>query len=462
MPADVVRKVLQVSERPVHVLIIGAGLSGTCLAHGLKRAGLSVAVYEREAARGDGFFGCRLAIGPRGSKALRDALPPDLYQTFLATCAAPPRHLAVYSDGLDELLSIRLPASAGSGDGSATGMHYASAMTLRQLMLTGVEDVVHFGKELTHYEQRPGGRIAAFFADGSSAVGDVLVGADGRCSRVRRQYLPHAGVLECGPAAVFGQVPLSDAAMVLPGKMLEGLSVVSGRDGSSLMTQPMEFKWDAMGEPKPHVGRLDAALIKTWPGLSHDRTVDHVLWGLMVPSWFSRTEPACLAGDRLVDAVMGLTRPWHTALRALVKLTDPATAAATPALVSDSVARWQATNVTLLGDALVCRVPDAGEGANAAFRAAGILCRLLAEAVDRGRPVVSAINDYEAATHRCGRAASSAYTKCLTRQARATKPVIGPVLAAGTRMRLRVADRVPRLKARVASEYRWLQGGSTA
>jgi 2-polyprenyl-6-methoxyphenol hydroxylase-like FAD-dependent oxidoreductase len=31
----------------MHVIIVGGGTGGMCLAHGLRRAGISVAVYER-------------------------------------------------------------------------------------------------------------------------------------------------------------------------------------------------------------------------------------------------------------------------------------------------------------------------------------------------------------------------------------------------------------------------------
>jgi cation diffusion facilitator CzcD-associated flavoprotein CzcO len=33
---------------PFHVLIVGGGIGGLCLAQGLKKAGISVAVYERD------------------------------------------------------------------------------------------------------------------------------------------------------------------------------------------------------------------------------------------------------------------------------------------------------------------------------------------------------------------------------------------------------------------------------
>jgi 2-polyprenyl-6-methoxyphenol hydroxylase-like FAD-dependent oxidoreductase len=50
---------MSASTPDLHVVIIGAGTGGLCLAHGLKRAGISVAVYERDPTRADGLHGCR-------------------------------------------------------------------------------------------------------------------------------------------------------------------------------------------------------------------------------------------------------------------------------------------------------------------------------------------------------------------------------------------------------------------
>ena len=75
------------SREPMEVIVIGAGTGGLCLAHGLKRAGINVNVYERDRTRADGLQGYRVGINPHGLASLEACLPPELYATFLATCA---------------------------------------------------------------------------------------------------------------------------------------------------------------------------------------------------------------------------------------------------------------------------------------------------------------------------------------------------------------------------------------
>ncbi|MFP3270569.1 MAG: FAD-dependent monooxygenase, partial [Paraburkholderia sp.] len=83
------------SREPLNVIIIGAGTGGLCLAHGLKQAGINVTVYERDRTRVDGLQGYRVGINDQGVAALKAFLPPDLFDTFLATCARTPGYFNI-------------------------------------------------------------------------------------------------------------------------------------------------------------------------------------------------------------------------------------------------------------------------------------------------------------------------------------------------------------------------------
>ena len=78
--------------------------------------------------------------------------------------------------------------------------------TLRQILLHGQE--VRYGKRFTHHETDDDG-VTAHFADGTSARGSLLVGADGVNSPVRRQHLPHAEVVDAGLVHLYGRIPLT-------------------------------------------------------------------------------------------------------------------------------------------------------------------------------------------------------------------------------------------------------------
>ena len=69
------------------VAVAGAGVGGLCLAQGLLKAGLEVAVYERDQALDAGGQGYRLHLD--AAPALRACLPPDLYELCVATSGRP-------------------------------------------------------------------------------------------------------------------------------------------------------------------------------------------------------------------------------------------------------------------------------------------------------------------------------------------------------------------------------------
>src|SRR3954470_1889379 len=95
-------------ELEMRVIIIGAGTGGMCLAHGLRRAGIDVVVHERDRTRDSGLHGYRVGIDPHGSRALKACLPPELYRTFVATCARAPERFAFLDERLRTTMMLTL------------------------------------------------------------------------------------------------------------------------------------------------------------------------------------------------------------------------------------------------------------------------------------------------------------------------------------------------------------------
>jgi 2-polyprenyl-6-methoxyphenol hydroxylase-like FAD-dependent oxidoreductase len=219
-----------VSTSSFHVLIIGGGVGGLCLAQGLKKAGISVAVYERERTPSDRLQGYRIHIEPQGNLALYACLPSDLFEIYRATAGNPGNGLRIVTEQLQEISFFPNPTYAVSNPDLAELSLAVSRITLRKVLLFGLETLVHFDKTFTHYQETPDGKITAFFEDGSSAVGDVLVGADGGHSQVRTQLLPQALRVETGVVAIMGKLPWTERtrnAIFIPGRF-DGPTTILG------------------------------------------------------------------------------------------------------------------------------------------------------------------------------------------------------------------------------------------
>jgi salicylate hydroxylase len=224
-------------SKPFHVLIIGGGIGGLTLAQGLKRAGISSAVYERDRTPGDRLQGYRVHISPTGGLALHECLTPHLFEIFDRTCGAPTSAVRFFTEQMRLLLAFEGDLVANTDP--VAHHRSASRITLRQLLLAELDNV-HFGKTFERYEDR-GGRIAVCFEDGSSAEGDVLVAADGGGSRVRRQFLPDSQRIETGVVGIAGKIFLDIARDQIARPLLDGISLVAGRGGLGLFVALQEI-----------------------------------------------------------------------------------------------------------------------------------------------------------------------------------------------------------------------------
>src|SRR5215471_15979145 len=180
-------------------MIIGAGTGGLALAHGLRAAGVIVQVFERDHKLTDRVQGYRLTINANGARALQACLPQSNFQRYIAASAKVSTAVSFLDHKLRRLLFVDLPSAPQT---APDGARPVSRVALRQILAEGLEDVVAFGKTFESFEAMPDGSVVARFEDGSSAEGDVLVGADGAASRVRRQLLPDARRIDTGVVMV--------------------------------------------------------------------------------------------------------------------------------------------------------------------------------------------------------------------------------------------------------------------
>ena len=94
------------TDNGFHVGVVGGGIGGLALAQGLKKARISVALYERDRTPTDRLQGYRVHISPKGSVALHQCLPSDLFDVFAATCSVRNESFRFLSEKMEDLLSI--------------------------------------------------------------------------------------------------------------------------------------------------------------------------------------------------------------------------------------------------------------------------------------------------------------------------------------------------------------------
>ena len=343
----------------MNVVVVGAGLAGPLLAQGLNRAGIDVALYEREAAN-QSSQGYRIHIAPEGDLGLRACLPPSLYDRLLATSGKRGSGWRLLDPHLHVVREIRVAPV----DNESAGRHLTvDRLTLRQILLTGID--VHHAAAFQRYELLDDGRVRVFFANGMVVDADLLVAADGTYSRIRTQLLPNAEVVETGQSEIFGKTPLTDAARELaPAAALDGFCTVVGTDGRFMPLAAQEFLCG--GE-------------------------DYLMWVVGAPTKLFPVDLSTLNKAGLWKVAAELVADWHPSLAALVGLADPETVYTTTVRTAKMVPHWETVPVTLMGDAIHTMVPQ-GTSAAVALRDAALLCRRITE---RTGSLLEAVRSYE-------------------------------------------------------------------
>lgn len=179
---DGLRTRRQITHQLRRALIIGGGIAGPVTALALRRAGITSVVYEAQP-YSIGDIGALLVVAPNGLSALQ-----VLGAEGAVLALGQPIRTMILADGRGRKLG-ELPGLAGLPPSVAVS-HAKLANTLRaQAVAEGI--TFEYGHQLVAAEETTEG-VVARFANGSSASGDILIGADGIHSVVRTLIDPHA------------------------------------------------------------------------------------------------------------------------------------------------------------------------------------------------------------------------------------------------------------------------------
>lgn len=338
----------------MRVIVIGAGMGGLTLAHALHRAGIDVAVHERDASAA-ATGGYRLAISAEACAALRRHLSPAHYQALQASSVRTETgHRLAFADH-----RLR-PLSVTSWDPTEEAL-IIGRVPLRRLLAHGLGDRVRFGASYVSHEVRDDGRVAVRFDDGSTDVGDVLVGADGSRSRVAEALAGRPTSHPTGFSGLAARTPLDATTRAMLPDMMDGAAVLAlGPDGTGIfMTTHEPTTWAAVD---PSTCREVEALVEP-PAL---------IWSLIVGD--SRVPPdhaRSLTGPALLDLARRQLHGWPAQMQDLVAAADPGGAAYYRFHAADpdtELTPWPAGPATALGDAVHAMPPTAGSAASTAIR----------------------------------------------------------------------------------------------
>lgn len=329
--------------------VVGGGIAGLTCAPGLHAAGFAPRVYE--AARKVGAVGVGINLLPHAVRELAElGLDGEL-----ASVALPPDRLS-YRDRAGRTVWEE-PL------GRAAGYHWPQYSVhrgrLQMLLLAAVRerlgpDSVRTGLLFRGFEQSAGG-VRAHFLDRSSGRPvvddtDVLVGADGIDSVVRRRLYPDESLPQGNGVHMWRGV--APHPHVLDGR---SIVVAGGTPGAKFVAYPIE-------DPAAPAG---------------DALVNWVLEVRHGPS----TPPPGGPGRRVtaVEARAGLSS-WHLPWIDLASLAERSAAIFEyPMLDRDPLPRWSFGRVTLLGDAAHPMFPMGMNGGSQSVVDSRVLARLTVE-----------------------------------------------------------------------------------
>ncbi|MFJ4693896.1 FAD-dependent monooxygenase [Streptomyces sp. NPDC088766] len=330
------------SGRPTKALVIGAGIGGLTCAVALRRVGIDVEVYER--ATELRAAGSALSVMSNAVTALT-TLGIDLHLDK--------RGQVVESFTVMDRRGRRirdLPFKDACDRAGAPTFCLSRADLQEALLEEAADCPIHLGATAAGFETAGAG-VTVRFTDGRSAGGDVLIGADGFHSAVRRHLVGPEAARDSGYVIRLGIVPFRHPRLTTGG---------------------VRHYWGG-GQ---RFGLVD---------IGHGRCY-----------WWATTSTSAdaTAPDRVKDTLTHAYAGWADEVQAVIRATPHTDILTVPSHDRAFLERWGDGPVTLLGDAAHPMLTTLAQGAAMAIEDAVVLAHTLAGPATGDDPV-RALRAYE-------------------------------------------------------------------
>jgi len=319
------------------VLVVGGGIGGITCMLALRQRGVDAQLFEQAAAFGQVGAGIQVS-----SNAARILLKLGLGPALKKVATYPEARDYRGWDTGERLYYTQLGQKAEAHFGSP--YYAAHRAELLDVLLSKLDEYgVRLGSRVECVDQDNEG-VTLTLADGTTAQGDILVGADGIHSTVRAQLLGKESPRYTGNVAWRGLVPAERVAQLNLGSVV---GVWMGPNRSIVQYY------------------VSAGRTFNWIGISRSPQPARESW---------------LAEGKIEDALSEYVG-WHSTIRTII--------AATPKVLRQALydreplPDWQVGRIVLLGDAAHPMLPFYAQGGAQSIEDAYVLAGCIAEGQDR-------------------------------------------------------------------------------
>ena len=316
------------------ILIAGAGIGGLSAASCLMKAGHHVEIHEQAPELAE--VGAGIQVSANAMHVLRHL---GLEQSITAVGVRPEAYVFRLHDTGEVIQRFSLSQEELHG-APYTQLHRADLHDLLAARARELDpNVVRLNHKVTGFTESADG-VELRFADGSSARGDLLIGADGLKSVVRAQMFGPAPATYTGDAAWRAVVPTER----LPKTLLEQvMSVFMGPDGHVVCYY------------------LRDGTLLNFVGIVETDEVSEESWTVKLP-W---------------EELKAQYRGWHPALQTVIDAADKDQCYRWSLFNRPPIREWSTRRVTLLGDAAHPTLPYLAQGAAMSIEDGAVLTRAL-------------------------------------------------------------------------------------